>query len=208
MTTQFSVRILAAVALFLGWAPLAGAQDGPGTDEDSAGQLEHVTVTGTRLQVDTSDGVYPLTVIGAEQLQDSGFQNVGEFLQDLPFMSGSPLSTTTSVRGEGGGLSRGISTIELRGLGAERTLVLINGRRFVPGGNGASGVVDVNMIPMAIIERVEILKSGASVEYGADAVAGVVNFITRKETNGLEMQAQGDVTSRGDAETWSFSPVV
>lgn len=153
----------------------------------------------------TADGVYPLTVVSAQQLRDSGFETIGEFLQDLPFMSGSPLSTTTSVRGEGGGLSRGIATVELRGLGAERTLVLINGRRFVAGGNGASGVVDVNMIPISIIERVEILKSGASVEYGADAVAGVVNFITRSETRGLEMQAQGDVTSRGDAETWSFS---
>lgn len=183
----------------------AFGQTDSGVDDDPSRRLEQVKVTGTRLQLSTADGVYPLTVIGTDQLQDSGFQSVGEFLQDLPFMAGSPLSTTTSVRGEGGGLSRGISTVELRGLGAERTLVLINGRRFVPGGNGASGVVDVNMIPLSVIERVEILKSGASVEYGADAVAGVVNFITRSETQGLEMQAQGDVTSRGDAETWSLS---
>jgi outer membrane receptor protein involved in Fe transport len=146
-------------------------------------------------------------VIGTQELQDSGAENIGEFLQELPFMSGSPLSTTTSFRGEGGSVSRGISTIELRGLGAERTLVLLNGRRFVPGGNGASGVVDINMIPMSVIQRVEILRSGASVEYGADAVAGVVNIITREDTRGLELQAQTDVTSRGDAETYIFSAV-
>lgn len=175
---------------------------GSGDDELT---LEHVTVTGTRLQMGAVDGVYPLTTIGAQELQDSGYENVGEYLQQLPFMAGSPLGTTTSMRGEGGGLSRGISTVELRGLGAERTLVLVNGRRFIAGGNGASGLVDINMIPMAIIERVEILRSGASVEYGADAVAGVVNIITRKETRGIELQAQGDVTSRGDAETYSLS---
>jgi iron complex outermembrane receptor protein len=146
-------------------------------------------------------------VIGTQELQDSGAENIGEFLQELPFMSGSLLSTTTSFRGEGGSVSRGISTIELRGLGAERTLVLLNGRRFVPGGNGASGVVDINMIPMSVIQRVEILRSGASVEYGADAVAGVVNIITREDTRGLELQAQADVTSRGDAETYKFSAV-
>lgn len=172
---------------------------------DQSLSLEHVTVTGTRLQQSSADGIHPLTVVGTQDLQDSGVETIGEYLQQLPFMSGSPLGTTTSLRGEGGGLSRGISTVELRGLGAERTLVLVNGRRFISGGNGASGVVDINMIPISIIQRVEILRTGASVEYGADAVAGVVNIITREETRGLELQGQGDVTSRGDARTWSFS---
>jgi len=171
---------------------------------DQSLTLEHVTVTGTRLQLSSTDGIYPVTVIGSQELQDSGDVTIGDFLQKLPFMSGSPLGSTTSMRGEGGGISRGISTIELRGLGPERTLILLNGRRMVPGGNGASGVVDVNMIPISIIERVEILRSGASVEYGADAVAGVVNLITKTETRGVELQAQGDITSRSDAETYAL----
>ena len=167
--------------------------------------LETVQVTGTRLRTELSDGAFPLTVVDMDRIRDSGKQSLGDFLQELTFVTGSPMSTTTTMRGEGGGLSRGISTIELRGLGPERTLVLFNGRRFVPGGNGASGVVDVAMIPMAVIQRVEVYKAGASVEYGADAVAGVVNVITRQQTEGLEIEAQGSITSRGDGESWAAS---
>jgi len=180
----------------------------PAAAQDEAGETEpidRITVTGTRLRVGLPDGAFPLTVIDSEALTDSGEQFIGDFLQDLPFMSGSPLGTQSGQRGEGGGLSRGISTVELRGLGPERTLVLVNGRRFVPGGNGASGVVDLNMIPMSLVERIEIFKSGASVEYGADAVAGVVNIVTRKHTDGLELRARGQVTSRGDAEGFDAS---
>ncbi|MDZ7645241.1 MAG: TonB-dependent receptor [Woeseiaceae bacterium] len=130
---------------------------------------------------------------------------MGGFLQQLPFMTGSPLNTSTGARGEGGGLSRGVASVELRGLGPERTLVLVNGRRFVPGGNGASGIVDLDMLPTAWVERVEIFKAGASVEYGADAVAGVVNIITRTSTDGLELGARAGVTSEGDGEVLTVS---
>ena len=205
MTHGLSI-CLAAAFLFALVCPACIVADSTAEEKlDQSLSLEHVTVTGTRLQMSSAEGIHPVTVVGTQELLDSGAENIGEFLQDLPFMTGSPLSTTTSLRGEGGGISRGISTIELRGLGAERTLVLLNGRRFISGGSGASGLVDINMIPVSIIQRVEILRSGASVEYGADAVAGVVNIITRKETRGLELQGQGDVTSRGDAKTWSFS---
>lgn len=177
------------------------------SEQESERALERVTVTGTRLRTQIPEGAYPLTVVERDQILNSGQESLGDFLQELPFVSGSPLSTTTSVRGEGGGLSRGVSTLELRGLGPERTLILVNGRRFVPGGNGASGVVDLAMIPVSMVERVEIFKAGASVEYGADAVAGVINIITRSETDGLELQAQGSITSRGDAETYALSAV-
>ena len=162
--------------------------------------LESVRVTGTRLRTEMNDGAYPLSVVEVDQIRQSGKQTLGDFLQELSFVTGSPMSTSTTMRGEGGGLSRGISTVELRGLGAERTLVLFNGRRFVPGGNGASGVVDVSMFPMAVVERVEIYKAGASVEYGADAVAGVVNVITREQTDGLEIDAQGSISRQGDGQ--------
>ncbi|GAB4184867.1 MAG: TonB-dependent receptor [Wenzhouxiangellaceae bacterium] len=167
--------------------------------------LERIIVTGSRVRIDRPDGAYPLTVIDRSQLEQSGQAFLGDYLQQLPFVSGSPLNTSTSARGQGGGLSRGVATVELRGLGPQRTLVLVNGRRFVPGGNGTSGIVDLNMIPMALVERVEIFKSGASVEYGADAVAGVVNIITRQRTDGLEISARGATTSRGDGENYDVS---
>ncbi len=204
-------RIASAMLLscLLGLLAASSVQAQPSADSEGDSQrvLDNITVTGTRLRMDMPDGAYPLTVIGRQQLETSGQQFLGEFLQQLPFMSGSPLNTSTGARGEGGGLSRGIATIELRGLGAQRTLVLVNGRRFVPGGNGASGIVDLNMIPMAIVDRVEIFKSGASVEYGADAVAGVVNIITRSHTDGLELNAQGLTSSRGDGESAQLSLV-
>jgi len=206
----FPVHILSSILTSLGAMLLAlSAQAQAPTDSENASEraLDNITVTGTRLRMDLPDGAYPLTVIDRQQLATSGQQFLGEFLQQLPFMAGSPLNTSTGARGEGGGLSRGIASIELRGLGAQRTLVLVNGRRFVPGGNGASGIVDLNMLPMASVDRVEIFKSGASVEYGADAVAGVVNIITRQQTDGLELNAQGLSSSRGDGESAQVSLV-
>ena len=203
MTKSHRSRLSAVLAMSTLALSPAAAQD----EEAGAEPIDRITVTGTRLRADLPDGAFPLTVVGREQLLDSGDQFIGEYLQDLPFMSGSPLNTQSGQRGEGGGLSRGIATVELRGLGPERTLVLVNGRRFVPGGNGASGLVDLNMIPMSLVERIEIFKSGASVEYGADAVAGVVNIVTRKQTDGLELRARGQLTSRGDAEGFDLSAV-
>lgn len=200
--TLHYIPCLAGVAVLLGilWATPVSAQK-----PDAETELELVTVTGTRLRNAYAEGAFPLSVMGREAIENSGLESLGDFLQEVPFLTGSPLNSSTSARGEGGGLSRGISTVELRGLGPERTLVLLNGRRFVPGGNGASGVVDISMLPLAIVERVEIFKSGASVEYGADAVAGVINIITKNHTEGLELQALGSITSRGDAERYALS---
>ena len=162
-------------------------------------------VTGSRLRGIVGGDAWPLTVISRDDLLATGELRLGDILQQLPFTSGSPLNTRTSQRGQGGGLSRGIETVELRGLGPERTLILVNGRRFVPGGNGASGLVDLGMLPMSMVERVEVFKSGASVEYGADALAGVINIITRERFDGVEVGVRGSSTSRGDAETFSFN---
>ena len=205
MKTTF-VAVLSAASLLGATAILAQTPEPPTPDNPSV-KLEDLEVTGTRLRIDVPDGAYPLTVISREQITASGQEFLGEFLQDMPFVAGSPLNTSTGARGEGGGLSRGIASIELRGLGPQRSLVLVNGRRFVPGGNGASGIVDLNMIPMALVERVEIFKSGASVEYGADAVAGVVNIITRTQTDGLEIAVQGKVTAENDGESANVSLV-
>ena len=204
-------RRLAVAGLSLAGVALMGtpadlrAQTGSSENGPAARKLENVIVTGTRLRADIADGAYGLTTIGRLELELSGQRFLGEFLQQAPFMAGSPLNTSTGARGEGGGLSRGIASVELRGLGPERTLVLVNGRRMVPGGSGGSGIVDLNMLPMVMVERVEIFKSGASVEYGADAVAGVVNIITRERTDGLEVNVQGTGTRRGDGEAAQLS---
>ncbi|MEO0972555.1 MAG: TonB-dependent receptor, partial [Pseudomonadota bacterium] len=162
--------------------------------------VELVVVSGSRLDHKLIDGAYPVTSLERDVLERSGVATIGELLQELPFVGGSPISTSVGARGAGGSFSRGTESIELRGLGEQRTLILLNGRRFVPGGNGASGVVDLGMIPLAWLERVEILKTGASVEYGADAVAGVINLITRSDAEGVSVQVTGGGTDRGDGE--------
>lgn len=187
--------------------PVAGVTQ---TGTEPAGgdrSLDRITVTGTRLIGPSLDGAHPITVIDRGELENSGHATLGDFLQALPFMSGSPLGTSVNSRGSGGGFSRGIETVELRGLGAQRTLVLVNGRRMVAGGSGASGLVDLALIPVSMVDRVEILKTGASVEYGADAVAGVVNIITRRDFDGLELNARGSITDRGDGETGDVGAV-
>ena len=202
----FSVRGVQRLAISLALLTAAGV---PATfalaqDDEEAG-VDRVLVTGSRLRGIVGGDAWPLTVISRDALLASGELRLGDMLQQLPFTSGSPLNTSTSQRGQGGGLSRGIETVELRGLGPERTLILVNGKRFVPGGNGASGLVDLGMLPMSMVERIEVFKSGASVEYGADALAGVINIITRDRFDGVEVGVRGSSTSRGDAETFSFN---
>ena len=180
----------------------------PGEAAATGRDLDRLTVTGSRVRSQIRAGAQPVTRLGRDDITASGAVRLGDLLQQLPMFTGSPLNTATSQRGSGGDLSRGIETLELRGLGPERTLVLVNGRRFVPGGNGASGLVDLGMIPTAWIEAVEIYRAGASVEYGADAVAGVVNILTRDAFDGVELNAQGRVTERGDGETLRASVLV
>jgi iron complex outermembrane receptor protein len=194
--------LLLAAGLLAPLTSSAQVESEASTSEDA---LDRVTVTGSRIQSAIRDGARPLTRIGREEIETSSAVRLGDLLQQLPMFSGSPLNTRTSQRGQGGGLSRGIETLELRGLGPERTLVLVNGRRFVPGGNGASGLVDLAMIPTAWVEAIEIYRAGASVEYGADAVAGVVNILTRRSVDGVELSARGSITGDRDSETLQAS---
>ncbi|MFS1523111.1 TonB-dependent receptor domain-containing protein [Microbulbifer sp. 2304DJ12-6] len=145
--------------------------------QQDAEMVEEVVVTGSRIKRADLDSPSPVTVLDREDMKVSGLTDVGDLLQSLPSMSGSPIGTTTNNGGNGS------VEIDLRGLGVDRTLTLINGRRTVDGG-------DYQTIPSAMIERVEILKDGASATYGADAVAGVVNIITRKDFEGVELEVQ------------------
>jgi len=139
--------------------------------------MEEVVVTGSRIKRADIDGASPISVIDRVDFVRTGVTDIGDILQSMPSMSGSPIGTTTNNGGNGS------VQIDLRGMGPDRTLTLINGQRMVDGG-------DFQTIPATMIERVEILKDGSSAVYGADAVSGVVNIITRKDFEGISIYGQ------------------
>ena len=159
--------------------------------------MERVQITGSRINLrqEQLSGVGPVTVIDAETIQRSGAISVETLLQRLPSSAGTAGNQSSAYWTSNG---YGTTQVNLRGLGIDRTLVLLNGRRVVSGGTGANSSVDLNMIPVAMIERIEVLKDGASAIYGADAVAGVVNIITKKAFDGLEASVRYGKTERGD----------
>ncbi|GAB4181985.1 MAG: TonB-dependent receptor [Wenzhouxiangellaceae bacterium] len=143
--------------------------------EDSA-DLGRVEVTGSRLSQVDIEGATPVTVLDRSDIERIGLNDLAEVIRQLPSITGSPLSTQTNNGGNGGTLA------DIRGLGVNRTLVLVNGRRDISGG-------DFSTIPIAIVERIDVLKEGASAIYGADAVSGVINVITRRDFQGAELIA-------------------
>jgi len=174
---QTAVRLAlgtGAGAMAVGFAPSALAQDA-GADEP----LEEIITTGSRIKRADLDSASPVTVLDREDIMAQGITDVGNLIQRMPSMSGTPLGTTTN----NGNTEEGTVQIDLRGMGVDRTVTLINGKRSVDGG-------DYTTIPSIMIERVEILKDGASAVYGADAVAGVVNIITRKNFEGVNIDVQ------------------
>lgn len=174
-------------------------QTDPASASENATNMERVQITGSRINLKQAQisGVGPVTVIDADTIQRSGAISVETLLQRLPSSAGTAGSQSSAYWTSNG---YGTTQVNLRGLGINRTLVLLNGRRVVSGGTGANSAVDLNMIPIAMIERIEVLKDGASAIYGADAVAGVVNIITKKAFDGVEMSARYGKTERGDGE--------
>jgi iron complex outermembrane receptor protein len=162
---------------------------------------EEIVVTGSRIRRKDLNGPAPVIVYSREQIQATGRVNVGEFLQTIPEQSNA-IGRGTNNGGDGA------IRINLRGIGTQGTLVLLNGHRIVPGGTGADSSVDFSAIPTNVIERIEILKDGASAIYGSDAIAGVVNIITRKRMQGGELSALGGTTSRLDGNTVDVSAMV
>ena len=160
---------------------IAMAQD-QATDTDASDELlEEVIVTGSRIVGQDGFGqTSPVTVVGLEEISSYGFTRVEDVLNNLPQIEASNVAFDSNG-------ATGTASVDLRGLGTNRTLVLINGRRVQPGGINTESV-DVNQIPTSMIERVDVLTGGASATYGADAVAGVVNFIMRK-IDGVEVSA-------------------
>jgi iron complex outermembrane recepter protein len=155
---------------------------------------EVIIVTGSVIERRETTTPAPVSVLDKEELDAAGMVSIGDILQNLPSQS-----NAINVQANNGG--DGSTRVDLRGLGAARTLVLLNGRRHVPGGLGADASVDLNAIPIAIIKRVEVLKDGASAVYGSDALGGVVNIITRDDFNGTEVNLYTGTAQRGDGTT-------
>lgn len=165
--------------------------------------IEEVIVTGSRISRDSNlTGALPVQSLNADDIRSSGEFSITDVINDIPAL----LTSVTSEQSIDSGLSNGANVLNLRGLGAARTLVLVDGRRHV-GGLQGSASVDVGSIPVQLIERVEVLTGGASAVYGADAVTGVVNFILKEDFEGLEIDANYGLSEFGDGEQKALSAV-
>ena len=154
--------------------------------------LEEVIVTGSRIKRSDTSSISPISVLTEQDLSVSGNLTLENFIQDMPAVNGGDF---------GAGVNNGnpgIATVSLRGLGPNRTLTLVNGKRFASA--SVNGFVDLNMIPTAIVERIEVLRDGASTVYGSDAIAGVVNIITKKDFEGVDVSFGYDITDESDGE--------
>ncbi len=173
-------------ALIISLLPLAAVQA-----QDDTRELDRIEVTGSRIKKAEIEGQTPITTITREDIARSGLTSAADIVQQLTG-SGSSLNTRFNSSGnfgfppDGSGVGAGSATVDLRHLGSKRVLVLVDGIRWVneASASGVSGSTDLNTIPVAIIERIEVLEDGASSIYGSDAIAGVVNIITRRDFDG------------------------
>lgn len=166
--------------------------------------LERVEVTGSRIRNLNAEAAAPVQVLTSADIAASGATTIQELIQKNPAFGAPPISRNNSNFSTS---SAGVATVDLRFLGSDRTLVLVNGRRHVAGVPGSSSV-DLNTIPTDFIERVEILTGGASSTYGSDAVAGVVNIILKRSFDGLTLNAEAGRSEKGDDSKKKFSMTV
>jgi iron complex outermembrane receptor protein len=175
----------------------------PAAEETAPGD-DLIVVTGSRIRRSEFSAPAPITVITTERSTLAGLLDTAEILQSSTVATGQQINNSFSGFLTDGG--PGTNTIDLRGLGPSKTLVLVNGRRFAPAGtSGTVNSVDLNTIPIAIVDRIEILKDGASSVYGADAVSGVVNIITRQDIDGGLWGFSASAPQLGDAETFDIN---
>ncbi|NBO77677.1 MAG: TonB-dependent receptor, partial [Betaproteobacteria bacterium] len=171
--------LAAAVALVVGTAgtvPLASAQQGTAAQASD----QRIELTGSRLRRTETEGALPVTVIDRAAIEATGQTSVAELMREVTFAS------FGNTKPQSGNSAQALSDIDLRGLGSNRTLVLVDGRRISKAPFTGSAQ-DLNAIPLAAVERIEILSDGASAVYGSDAIGGVVNIITRKNFNGVQI---------------------
>ena len=201
MHLDFRKRLLAST-LLLGIATPAWAQTdpAPATAQDVAqrspapAEGDAIVVTGSRLGGLQLDQASPISVVSSQEVALSGQVNVENIIKDLPQL----VPSVTSASNNPGG---GVATADLRGLGSTRTLVLVNGRRYVA--YDSNQVVDINTIPAGLIDRVDIVTGGRSAVYGSDAVAGVVNFVMKQDFTGVQANANYRINEAGDGGTFN-----
>jgi len=204
-------RLTAAVhlTLLLALPGIAAAQDA----QNDQSTLDTISVTGSRIKQTNAVTAQPVFIMDRAKIEETGVASVGELLQQLT-ASGKALNAKFNSSGnfgyppDGGGIGAGSAQVDLRNLGSQRVLVLVDGIRWVneSSASGVSGSADLNTIPLAIIERVEVLEDGASAIYGSDAIAGVVNIITRKEFKGAELHTYyGEYSRGGETKDASFT---
>lgn len=197
-----SSAVLAALVAVPALAQTRGGED--------IQKLQAIEVTGSRIKRAEVEGQTPILTITSKDIEATGLGSIGDVIQRLS-VSGSSLNTKFNSAGnfgfppDGGGVGSGSTTISLRNLGAKRTLILVDGLRWVneSSASGVSAAVDLNTIPASIVDRIEILKDGASSLYGSDAIAGVINIITKKKQDGLGLHVYGGGYSVGDGKTYS-----
>ncbi|MEP6908198.1 MAG: TonB-dependent receptor [Pseudoxanthomonas sp.] len=199
------VMALSVQAVLMGALPLATAQSAFAQTAEATPaavqELQTVQVTGSRIPRAQIEGPAPVTVITAEQIKSAGFTNVPDVLRSLSQNSG---STQGQQNTTGAQSTPGAQAVDLRGLGPNHTLVLVNGRRiadFPLPLSGKSNFTDVGNIPLGMIDRIEVLTGSASAVYGSDAMAGVINFILKKSTDGTTIDYRYGDTSRGGGES-------
>ena len=198
VATSLSIAVGTAFGFVLAASPALAQQP-----------VERVEITGSALKQpdpEKDDTVY-VQIITREEIDKTGAANVEQFLQAVGVaIQGNSNSVAATASGATSG---GVSSVSLRGLGSQRTLVLIDGKRVAGGGTITdSSTVDVNLIPASAIERIEVLKDGASAIYGSDAIGGVINFILRKDYRGGEVTAHADITQHPGARGGGLNALI
>jgi outer membrane receptor protein involved in Fe transport len=192
---------MTALALVHG-APAFAQETPPAAAADEAAPGDQIVVTGSRIVRDGFQAPTPLVVLSREDIQNtSPTNNIADFVNQLPQLAGSTKPANSRLNISNG--SAGINALNLRNLGEGRVLILVDGRRSV--GSTIFGWVDINTIPQALVERVEVVTGGASSAYGSDAVTGVVNFILDKKKEGVRISGDIGITDKGDGFNYSGS---
>ena len=200
-----TVSALALAVSSLSASHAAYAQAAPAaTGQAAQAPTEEIIVTGSRIVREGYEAPTPLSVVTTEALQSSSSANVADFVNTMPSFAGSSTPTSTAQSISAG--TAGVNLLNLRSLGAGRTLVLLDGQRSVVSVlSGATGAVDINTFPQQLISRVDVVTGGASAVYGSDAVSGVVNFVLDKTYTGVKGEVSGGVTSYGDDKNYKIA---
>ena len=199
-TTALSTTVIVA----LGLQSAAMAQSAPSTQKPAqaaADQIEEIVVSGSRIVREGYEAPTPLAVVGEEQLKSSADSNLVYYLQTQPVFVGSQTGQNSVMSLSGAQI--GVNSLNLRSLGINRTLVLLDGRRVEPA--ATNGITDVSSLPTQLISRVDVVTGGASAVYGSDAIAGVVNFVLDRNFTGIKGEVNGGVTSYGDYKNYTIN---